>query len=64
MKPEEQTEEDIIILDFTVSDEALENAADTTFSLGNCTEASLCPAPNDPRVKRCHLVDRVLRHVC
>jgi hypothetical protein len=31
------------ILNFTVSDEALEQAADTNFSLGNCTDARVCP---------------------
>jgi hypothetical protein len=45
MKPEEQTEEENILA-FTVPDEALERAADTNFSLGNCTDA-LCQAPND-----------------
>jgi hypothetical protein len=51
MKPEET--EDELILDFTTSDEALEHAAaDTTFSLGNCTDARMCQAPNDPRVTR------------
>jgi len=51
MKPEETEKE--FILDFTVSDEALEHAgADLTFSLGNCTEARICQAPNDPRVER------------
>ena len=50
MMEEEHTEEEII-LDFTVSDDALEHAAaDTIFSLGNCTEARVCQAPNDPWV--------------
>ena len=50
MKPEEMIE-DGIILDFTVSDEALEHAAaDTIFSLGNCTDARVCQVPNEPRV--------------
>jgi hypothetical protein len=48
MKLEEPTEDEII-LDFVVSDEALEHAADMIFSLGNCTEAHMCQAPNDPR---------------
>ena len=39
--------EDGNILDFAVSDEALEHAAaDKIFSLGNCTEARMCQAPN------------------
>ena len=46
MKPEEQTEEESILA-FTVSDEALEHAANTNFSLGNCTDARMCQAPND-----------------
>jgi hypothetical protein len=46
MKPEEQTEEESILA-FTVPDEALEHAADTNFSLGNCTDARMCQAPND-----------------
>ena len=41
----EQTEEEIILA-FMVSDEALEDAANTNFSLGNCTEANVCPIPN------------------
>jgi hypothetical protein len=50
MKPEELIE-DGIILDFTVSDDALEHAAaDTIFSLGNCTDARVCQAPNEPLV--------------
>jgi hypothetical protein len=48
MKLEEPTEDETI-LDFAVSDEALEHAADMIFSLGNCTEARTCQAPNDPR---------------
>ena len=48
MKLSEQAEEEII-LDFAVSDEALEHAADPIFSLGNCTDATMCQAPNDPR---------------
>ena len=40
----EQTEEEILA--FIVSDEALEDAANTNFSLGNCTEANVCPIPN------------------
>jgi len=48
MKPEETEVE--LILDFTVSDAALEHAAaDMIFSLGNCTDARMCQAPNDPR---------------
>jgi hypothetical protein len=39
MKPEEQTEEENILA-FTIPDEALEHAADTNFSLGNCTEVT------------------------
>ena len=27
--------------------DALEHAADTNFSLGNCTDARMCQAPND-----------------
>jgi len=47
MKPEEQTEEENVLA-FTVPDEALERAADTNFfSLGNCTDARMCQAPND-----------------
>jgi hypothetical protein len=46
MKPEEQTEEEGMLA-FTVPDEALEHAADTNFSLGNCTDARTCQAPND-----------------
>ena len=42
MKPEEQTEEDIILA-FAVSDDALEFAASPNFSLGNCTDARICP---------------------
>jgi hypothetical protein len=42
MKPEEQTEEDIILA-FAVSDDALELASSPTFSLGNCTDARICP---------------------
>ena len=49
MRPEEPIEDGII--DFTVSDEALEfAAADTIFSLGNCTDARVCQVPNEPRV--------------
>src|SRR5262249_17261969 len=37
------------VLDFTVSDDDLEYAAaDKIFSLGNCTEARVCQAPNEP----------------
>ena len=50
----EQTEEVMLtsrdrrkILAFSVPDEALEHAADTNFSLGNCTDARMCQAPND-----------------
>ena len=42
MKPEEQTEDEII-LSFAVSDDALEFAASPNFSLGNCTDARICP---------------------
>ena len=42
MKPEEQTEEEIILA-FAVSDDALEFAASPNFSLGNCTDARICP---------------------
>ena len=46
MKPKELTD-DGSILDFMVSDEALERAAtDTIFSLGNCTDARTCRVPN------------------
>jgi hypothetical protein len=52
MKPEELIE-DGIILDCTISDVALEHAgADTIFSLGNCTDARMCQAPNEPRVTK------------
>ena len=40
-----QTEEEIILA-FKVSDEALEGAANTNFSLGNCTDARVCPMPS------------------
>lgn len=40
-----QTEEEIILA-FMVSDEALEDAANTNFSLGNCTDARTCPVPS------------------
>jgi len=40
-----QTEEEIILA-FKVSDEALEDAANTNFSLGNCTDARVCPMPS------------------
>ena len=46
MKPEEQTEDESVLA-FTVPDEVLEHAADTNFSLGNCTDARMCQAPND-----------------
>jgi hypothetical protein len=42
MKPEEQTEEEIILA-FAVSDDALEFAASPNFSLGDCTDARICP---------------------
>ena len=42
MKPEEQTEEEIVLA-FAVSDDALELAASPNFSLGNCTDARICP---------------------
>ena len=42
MKPDEQTEEEIILA-FAVSDDALEFAASPSFSLGNCTDARICP---------------------
>ena len=38
--------EEEIILAFMVSDEALEDAANTNFSLGNCTDARTCPVPS------------------
>jgi len=44
MEREEQTEEEIILA-FTVPDDALEQAASPNFSLGNCTDARLCPVP-------------------
>ena len=44
MQREEQTEEEIILA-LTVSDEALEQAANSNFSLGNCTDARVCPMP-------------------
>ena len=31
------------IFSFTVCDEALEEAASATFSLGNCTDSRVCP---------------------
>ena len=47
MKPEEQTEEEIILA-FAVSDDALEFAASPNFSLGNCTEMpAYAPWMND-----------------
>ena len=42
MKPEEQTEEEINLA-FAISDDALELAASPNFSLGNCTDARICP---------------------
>ena len=42
MTPEERTEEEIILA-FAVSDDALEFAASPNFSLGNCTDARICP---------------------
>lgn len=46
----EQTEDEEFSLAFAVSDEALEGAGNAdrlaSFSLGNCTEARVCPAPN------------------
>jgi hypothetical protein len=36
------------ILTFAVSDEALERAAGAYSSLGNCTDARICQAPNSP----------------
>jgi hypothetical protein len=44
MQREEQIEEETILA-FTVSDEALEQAANLNFSLGNCTDARICPMP-------------------
>jgi hypothetical protein len=45
----EQSDEESILA-FSVSDEALEAAANAdqlmTLSLGNCTDARLCEAPN------------------
>lgn len=42
--------DEIDILAFSVSDEALEAAANadqvSTFSLGNCTDARVCQVPN------------------
>ena len=46
MLTSEQTEEESILA-FSVPDEVLEHAADTNFSLGNCTDARMCQAPND-----------------
>jgi hypothetical protein len=46
----EQTEDKGFSFAFAVSDEALEGAGNAdrlaSFSLGNCTEARVCPAPN------------------
>jgi hypothetical protein len=46
----EQTEDEEFSFAFAVSDEALEGAGNAdrvaSFSLGNCTEAHVCPAPN------------------
>jgi hypothetical protein len=41
----ELTEEEIVLA-VMVSDEALEDAANTNFSLGNCTDARVCPMPS------------------
>jgi hypothetical protein len=44
----EQIDEESILA-FSISDEALEtagNADQLTFSLGNCTDARICQAPN------------------
>ena len=48
MKPEEERTEDESVLAFTLPDEALERAADASFSLGNCTDVRTCQAPNGP----------------
>jgi len=42
MQSESKEKEDEIF-NFVLSDEALEQAADTIFSLGNCTDARVCP---------------------
>jgi hypothetical protein len=46
----EQTEDEEFSFAFSVSDDALEIAGNADrlaiFSLGNCTEARVCPAPN------------------
>ena len=46
----EQTEDEEFSFAFVVSDEALEGAGNADrlarFSLGNCTEARVCSAPN------------------
>lgn len=44
MQQEEQIEQETILA-FTVSDQALEQAANSNFSLGNCTDARVCPMP-------------------
>lgn len=45
MDPEEKTEDEFIFA-CTVPDEALEHAAEANFSLGNCTDARVCPMPS------------------
>jgi hypothetical protein len=46
----EQAEDEEFSFALAVSDEALEGAGNAdrlaSFSLGNCTEARVCPAPN------------------
>ena len=42
MEPDERSEEEIILA-FAVSDDALEFASRPNFSLGNCTDARICP---------------------
>jgi hypothetical protein len=46
----EQTEDEEFSFAFAVSDETLEGAGNAdrlaSFSLGNCTEARVCSAPN------------------
>lgn len=42
MSDADEIEEEIILAS-AVSDDALENAANPNFSLGNCTDARVCP---------------------
>jgi hypothetical protein len=44
MMQSEREEDEVFI--FTVSDEALEEAASAKFSIADCTDARTCPVPN------------------